>query len=103
MKLGSREGSKRSHGTSDLAGGRISEWWPPRSDRAPRQRASDGQAAAMEIFAEDFRREVGAIKSPVARRLYVLSSLNQLTHLRIGEYIALVGAAEHLRPGWPLF
>lgn len=47
-----------------------------------------------EIFVEDFRREVAAIKSPVARRLFVLAKLIHLTHFRIGEYIMLVSAAD---------
>ena len=47
-----------------------------------------------EIFVEDFRREVAAIKSPVARRLFVLAKLIHLSHFRIGEYIMLVSAAD---------
>jgi ferritin-like metal-binding protein YciE len=47
-----------------------------------------------EIFVEDFRREVAEIKSPVAKRIFVLSKLMHLTHLRIGELVALVAAAD---------
>jgi ferritin-like metal-binding protein YciE len=47
-----------------------------------------------EVFLEDFRKEVGAIKSPVARRIYVLARANRLMHLRIGEYVALIAAAD---------
>ena len=47
-----------------------------------------------EVFLEDFRREVAEIKSPVVRRLFVLSKLMHLTHWRIGEYMALVAAAD---------
>jgi ferritin-like metal-binding protein YciE len=47
-----------------------------------------------EIFVEDFRREVAEIKAPVARRLFVLAKLIHLTHLRIGEYLMLVAAAD---------
>jgi len=47
-----------------------------------------------ETFAEDFRKELNEIESPVARRLFVLVKLAHLTHLRIGEYVALVAAAD---------
>ena len=33
-----------------------------------------------EIFVEDFRREVAAIKAPLARRLFVLAKLIHLSH-----------------------
>jgi ferritin-like metal-binding protein YciE len=48
----------------------------------------------QEIFLEDFRKELGEIQSPVARRLFVLAKLVHLTHLRIGEYVALIAAAD---------
>jgi ferritin-like metal-binding protein YciE len=47
-----------------------------------------------EMFIEDFRKEFNAIQSPVGRRLYVLAKLVRLTHLRIGEYVALTAAAD---------
>ena len=47
-----------------------------------------------EVFVEDFRRELAEIKSPVVRRIFVLSKLMHLTHWRIGEYMALVAAAD---------
>ena len=47
-----------------------------------------------EIFLEDFRKELNEIQSPAAKRLFVLSKLVHLTHLRIGEYVALVAAAD---------
>ena len=47
-----------------------------------------------EVFLEDFRREVAEIKSPVVKRIFVLSKLMHLTHWRIGEYMALVAAAD---------
>ena len=43
---------------------------------------------------EVFRKELNEIQSPVARRLFVLAKLVHLTHLRIGEYMALVAAAD---------
>jgi len=48
----------------------------------------------QEIFLEDFRKELNEIQSPAARRLFVLAKLVHLTHLRIGEYVALVAAAD---------
>ena len=47
-----------------------------------------------EIFVEDFRNELKEIQSPVAKRLFVLAKLVHLTHLRVGEYIALAAAAD---------
>jgi ferritin-like metal-binding protein YciE len=48
----------------------------------------------QEIFAEDFRRELAEIQSPVVRNLFILAKLNHLVHLRIGEYKALIAAAD---------
>jgi ferritin-like metal-binding protein YciE len=47
-----------------------------------------------DVFVEDFRRELAEIQSPEAKRLFVLAKANQLIHLRIGEYVALVAAAD---------
>lgn len=47
-----------------------------------------------EAFIDDFRKEFNEIQSPVARRLYVLAKLIRLTHMRIGEYVALTAAAD---------
>ena len=47
-----------------------------------------------EIFVEDFRRDLGEIKSPAVKRMFVLSKLMHLTHWRIGEFVALVAAAD---------
>jgi ferritin-like metal-binding protein YciE len=48
----------------------------------------------QEIFVEDFRKELNEIQSPVAKHLFILAKLTHLTHLRIGEYVALVAAAD---------
>src|SRR5215475_14215317 len=37
-----------------------------------------------EIFVEDFRRELAELKSPAIKRLFILSKIIHLTHLRIG-------------------
>ena len=48
----------------------------------------------QEVFVEDFRKELNEIQSPIARHLFILAKLSHLTHLRIGEYVALVAAAD---------
>ncbi len=47
-----------------------------------------------DIFMEEFRRELAEIESPVARRLFILSTATRLMHLRIGEYVTLIAAAD---------
>ena len=47
-----------------------------------------------ETFLEDFRKELNEIQSPEVRHLFILAKLVHLTHLRIGEYVALVAAAD---------
>ena len=47
-----------------------------------------------EVFLEDFRIELAEIQSPLAKRLFVLAKLSHLIHLRIGEYVALIAAAD---------
>lgn len=48
----------------------------------------------QEVFMEDFRKELAEIQGPIARRLFILAKLNHLTHFRIGEYMALIAAAD---------
>lgn len=47
-----------------------------------------------DVFVEDFRRELEEIQTPEARRLYVLATASHLIHMRIGEYVALIAAAD---------
>jgi ferritin-like metal-binding protein YciE len=47
-----------------------------------------------DVFLEDFRRELAEIQSPEAKRLFILAKANRLMHLRIGEYEALIAAAD---------
>ena len=47
-----------------------------------------------EVFVEDFRKELGEIESPVARHLFILSKANNLMHLRVAEYEALIETAD---------
>jgi ferritin-like metal-binding protein YciE len=48
----------------------------------------------QDVLVEEFKRELGEIQSPEARRLFVLMRANHLSHLRIAEYVALVAAAD---------
>jgi ferritin-like metal-binding protein YciE len=47
-----------------------------------------------EVFIEDFRKELAEMQSPEAKRLFILVKANHLIHLRIGEYVALIAAAD---------
>ena len=47
-----------------------------------------------DIFVEDFRKELAAIDSPVAKHLFVLAKVKHLVHLHIGEYVALTAMAD---------
>ncbi len=47
-----------------------------------------------DVFMEDFHRELTEIQSPEAKGLFILTKACHLTHLRIGEYVALVAAAD---------
>jgi ferritin-like metal-binding protein YciE len=58
------------------------------------QKPGQLSAKAEEAFIEDFRKQVAEIKSTPGRRLYVLAKAIQLSHLRIGEYAALIAAAD---------
>lgn len=48
----------------------------------------------QEIFVEDFRREINEIKAPALRRIYALAKAIHLAHFRMGEWVALVAAAD---------
>ena len=48
----------------------------------------------QEVFVEDFRKELNEIQGLVAKHLFILAKVNHLTHFRIGEYVALVAAAD---------
>ncbi len=47
-----------------------------------------------DMFLEDFRHELAEIQNPVAKRLFILSAINQLIHFRIAEYMTLIAAAD---------
>lgn len=44
--------------------------------------------------AADISKELAEIESPIAKHLYILAKANHLIHLRIGEYVALIAAAD---------
>jgi ferritin-like metal-binding protein YciE len=48
----------------------------------------------QEIFVENFRNVFDEIESPTIRRLFVLSKAIHLAHFRMGEWVALVAAAD---------
>jgi len=48
----------------------------------------------LDVFVEDFRKELAEIQSPEARRLFVLAKANHLSHMRTAEYASLVAAAD---------
>jgi ferritin-like metal-binding protein YciE len=48
----------------------------------------------LDVFVEDFRREIAEIQSPEARRLFVLAKASHLAHIRVGEYRILIAAAD---------
>jgi ferritin-like metal-binding protein YciE len=47
-----------------------------------------------DVFLEDFRKELAEIQSPAAKRLFLLAKISHLVHLRVGEYMALIAAAD---------
>jgi len=47
-----------------------------------------------DVFVEDFRKELAMIETPAVKRLFVVAKLRHLAHMRIGEYVALIEAAD---------
>ena len=48
----------------------------------------------QDVFLEDFRREIAEIQSPTAKALFALTKANQVIHMRIAEYLALIAMAD---------
>lgn len=48
----------------------------------------------LDVFVEDFRKELAEIQSPAAKHLFILAKALHLIHLRIAEYVALIAAAD---------
>jgi ferritin-like metal-binding protein YciE len=47
-----------------------------------------------DAFVEDFHQELAEIQSPDAKRLFILAKAIRLAHFRMGEYVALIAAAD---------
>jgi ferritin-like metal-binding protein YciE len=47
-----------------------------------------------DAFVEDFRQELSELQSPEAKRLFILAKAIRLAHFRMGEYVALIAAAD---------
>ena len=47
-----------------------------------------------DVLVEEFRKELAEIQSLEAKHLFILAKANHLIHLRIGEYVALIAAAD---------
>ena len=47
-----------------------------------------------DIFVEDFKKEAAAIEGPVAKRLFVLSKINNLMRLHANEYGVMIAMAD---------
>jgi ferritin-like metal-binding protein YciE len=59
-----------------------------------------GNGRLYDTFLEDFRKEIIEIQSPPALRMFILAKASRLMHLRIGEYVALIAAADAMgHPG----
>ena len=48
----------------------------------------------VEIFAEDFRKELAEIQAPEAKALFVLVKVSILHHMQLGAFTALTAAAD---------
>lgn len=47
-----------------------------------------------DIFVADFRKELAEMQAPLAKALYIMAKANQLIHLHMGEYVALLAMAD---------
>ena len=54
---------------------------------------SSADVSLAEVFIEDCRRELSEIESPVVILNFILAKAVHLTHLRIGDYVALIAVA----------
>ena len=48
----------------------------------------------QEVFIEEFRTDLAEIQNPIAKALFLLAKANNLIHLRMAEYVALVAVAD---------
>jgi len=47
-----------------------------------------------DVFIEEFRKEFAEIQTPAAKRLFLLTKINLLSQLQVGEYVGLIAAAD---------
>jgi ferritin-like metal-binding protein YciE len=47
-----------------------------------------------DVFLDDFSKQLATIQSPDARNLFILARATHLSHLRIGEYVALIATSD---------
>jgi ferritin-like metal-binding protein YciE len=47
-----------------------------------------------DVFLEELRKDFAEIQGPIAKRVFLLSKISRMIHLRIGEYVALIAAAD---------
>ena len=47
-----------------------------------------------DVFVEEFKKDLAEIQSPVARHLFILAKATHLAHLRMAEYVVLIGASD---------
>jgi ferritin-like metal-binding protein YciE len=48
----------------------------------------------LDVFVEDFRKELNEIQTPVGKFIYILGTASTLTHFRIASYEALIAFAD---------
>lgn len=58
------------------------------------EKPAKSNSKLQEVFLDNFLEELGEMQSAIARRIFILAKLNQLAHIRIGEYVALIAASE---------
>jgi ferritin-like metal-binding protein YciE len=58
------------------------------------EKPMESSGRLREVFLEEFRRELAEIETPEARHLYILAKAHHFNHLRVGEYVVLVEAAD---------
>lgn len=66
------------------------------------QKPAKSDGYLYDAFVDDFRRELAGVQSPESRPLFVLAKASQLTHVCVGEYLALIAltaTTSHFRVG----
>src|SRR5262249_7644410 len=58
------------------------------------EKAINVSGRLLDVFFEDFGKELAEMQSTEARRLFVVAKASQLSHMRAAEYASLVAAAD---------